>query len=129
MISSGVEKRRFSRVFFSIKDEVLGLFTHSDSEKEMITANIVNLSEGGLHFVLGRNKNKKFIGGDRLVFSEIKAKKTLEFVADIEVEIKWVLDDQYLKHVGFGCEFVNIPDAKRKEIVQLMNRLFQVGKE
>lgn len=128
MNSDGKERRKFSRVLFSIEDGVVGVFTLSGNKKESIAAFIFDLSTGGLHFILSRDENKGFSNGDHLTLSKIRGKTSLQFIADIEIEIKWILDHQYVEHIGLGCEFKNLPEAVRDQIGQFVDMCF-AGRE
>jgi hypothetical protein len=34
----------------------------------------------------------------------------LEFLINVDAEIKWLMDDQSLEFVVFGCKFLDIPE-------------------
>ena len=91
-------KRQFHRVIFSREDGVISIFKPlSDTKKLNVTAaSILNLSAGGLQFIVSKEDADGFQTGERLVFSGIKGIKDLEFSEDIEMEIMWVLELKFL---------------------------------
>ena len=112
----GPEKRRFKRTVFSIEDGIIGVFSSNDFTNDSIAASIMNLSAGGLQFILPRSSYPEIGTGDRLILREIKGTTDLKFISNLELEVKWVLDLQIFDHVGIGCEFLNVSDAIMDQI-------------
>lgn len=108
-------KRRYKRVFYSAEDRMIGFFMLPDLQGQLV-AQIMNVSVGGLHFTIKRNEMLTLRIGDRLILTKIIGSSPLRIVSNIEMEIKWILDHQMMKHVGFGCEFHNLPDSIRSHI-------------
>ena len=93
----------------------------TETPEEFIQADVMNLNEGG--FVIAVNKDTKFrdVGeGVHLTLTEIKGKTAFLNIDETEIEVKWLLQNQYLDHVGLGCEFLNTTEATRKQIRQLV---------
>ena len=112
MVEAAEEKRKFHRIFFSLVDGVAGTFTFANLLKGTVTAYIINLSEGGVGLVLPKEKNEKKIEkGETLVLTQINGIQGLEALINIETEIKWVLDNPSLEFLGFGCEFLRMPES------------------
>jgi c-di-GMP-binding flagellar brake protein YcgR len=119
MVDEKREKRRLERIFFAIEDGVTGTFIFSDlqTELDLLTANIVNLSEGGVAITLLKDDKEKKIGiGDHLILTQVKGIKELEFLTNVEAEIKWIVDNPSIKFIGFGCEFLDLPETIREKI-------------
>ena len=112
------ERRNFQRIFFSIEDGIKGKFIISSlqTELDLLTANVINLSKGGLALTISKDRGKKIKIGDHIILTEVKGIKNLEFLANVEVEVKWILDNPSLEFVGFGCEFNDIPESMREAI-------------
>ena len=70
------------------------------------------LTEG----VIRRDDGKSISVGDRLLLKKISRNDKLIFCANIELEIKWIQDVQYLGLVGIGSRFKDIPDNVREKI-------------
>ena len=110
------ERRRYKRVFYSAEDQMIGFFVYPANKQNILEAHIMNVSVGGLHFTIKRNGMISPKMGDRLILTKLMGNSSLRIVSDIEIEIKWVLDYRLLKHVGFGCEFRNLPDMIRSQL-------------
>ena len=87
----------------------------------------MNISVGGLHFTIKRNELISLKIGDRLILTKLMGNSPLQIVSDIEVEIKWVLDYQLMKHVGFGCEFRNLSDMMRTQLSNFVESGLGIG--
>ena len=129
--NNGKERRRFKRVAIPVDDGIMGFisFTRLIAD-ESIAVKIIDLSAGGLHFFLHRSSFKEISTGDHLILREIRGTNNLEFISNIEIEVKWIADHQALKHVGLGCEFLHISDEIRQQIDQFVDtmRLLEVKK-
>ena len=129
--NNGKERRRFKRVAIPVDDGIMGFISSPRLiADESIAVKIIDLSAGGLHFFLHRSCFKKISTGDHLTLKEIKGTKNLDFISNIELEVKWIADHQALKHVGLGCEFLHISDEIRQQIDQFVDtmRLLEVKK-
>jgi hypothetical protein len=104
------ERRRFRRVFFSIDDGVRGILAFSDLQRGVLAAHIINISEGGLGLALGKDKKDRIARGDPVILTHVTGIEGLEFLVNVDAEIKWIIDNPSLEFVGFGCEFVDVPD-------------------
>ena len=114
----GSERRKFKRVVFSAKDEVMGVFTFPGSATDQFTYKIADIGAGGLRFILPRDDDPRVSIGDTLFLHQIRAKTNLEFAADIELEVKWTIDHEIFQHIMIGCEFTHITEAFQKQIEQ-----------
>ncbi|MBI5592346.1 MAG: PilZ domain-containing protein [Deltaproteobacteria bacterium] len=110
------ERRCCKRVFYSAEDRMIGLFVFPGYKKKILEAHVMNISVGGLHFTIKRKEMISLKTGDRLILTKLMGNSPLRIVTDVETEIKWVLDYRLMKHVGFGCEFRNLPDMIRSQL-------------
>lgn len=115
------ERRKFQRIFFSIEDGIQGTFAFSDRQKGSLTATIINLSEGGLGLALSKDKGKRIETGDHIILAQVKGIKELECLTNVDAEVKWILDNPSLEGIGFGCEFLDIPESMRGAIQRFVN--------
>jgi len=116
----GSERRKFQRIVFSAKDEVMGAFKFSGLPDKLVSYKIADISAGGLRFILPRDDDLQISAHDTLFLREIKGKSQLEFVAGIELEVKWVMDHEMFEHLMIGSEFVTIAEDVRKQIDQFV---------
>jgi len=110
------ERRRYKRVFFSNQDDLTGILKLSDNREAFLTAFVKDLSEGGLGFAVKRDQKNKIIAGSQLTIKKIRGSEHLGFITDLKLEVIWVLDFDGLEHVGFGCRFLDMPQAFREKI-------------
>ena len=127
MNSKYEERRAYKRLLFSFKDEIVGVFTRTGDVNDLLTFNIMNISEGGLRITYKRGINLKLRKGDRLLLKKINGSKPLGFISNVTMEIRWILDNEFLDHVGFGCQFLNIPDKPRRQIRTLVEEAFELN--
>ncbi len=118
---NGPEQRRFQRAVFSIGDGVIGVFSSNGLKNDSIAASIMNLSAGGLQFILPRDTSQEIGAGDRLILREIKGTVDLELASNNELEVKWIMELQIFEYIGIGCEFLNISEATRVQIDQFVD--------
>jgi c-di-GMP-binding flagellar brake protein YcgR len=116
MIDEEKERRRFRRVFFSIDDGVKGILAFSDLQRGVLAAHIINISEGGLGLALDKDKKNRIARGDSVILTHITGIERLEFLVNVDAEIKWIMDDPSLEFVGFGCEFLDVPQPIRDAV-------------
>lgn len=62
---------------------------------------------------------KKIKKGDRIILKTVNGPKPLNFNQNIEMQVMWVLDHQFLRNVGYGCMFLNLPQEKA-ELIRIM---------
>lgn len=109
------EKRTYERIFFSREQRVEGLLSlHGDGGGLKVI--VLNLSEGGLQFIQKREHKTEIKKGDRLTLKGLVGPDPLNFMRDIELEIKWVLDHDFLAHLSYGCEFLEMPKDMQEVI-------------
>jgi c-di-GMP-binding flagellar brake protein YcgR len=117
---NGFERRKFKRIVFSAKDEVMGLFTVPGIADDRVSYKIADIGAGGLRFILPRDDDLKVSIGNTLFLHEIKGKTQLEFAADIKLEVKWTMDHEIFQHIMIGCEFIHMTEAVQKQIEQFV---------
>jgi hypothetical protein len=81
----------------------------------------MNLSTGGLQFVLERKDAEGISKDDYLTFEEVRGCESLDLCTGVEMEVKWVLDMPYLDHLGVGCEFQALPGPVKEQISQFVD--------
>ena len=120
----GKERRRFKRVAIPVDDGIMGFISSPRIiTDESIAVKITDLSAGGLHFFLHRSSFKDISSGDHLTLKKIRGTNNLDFISNIELEVKWIADHQALEHVGFGCEFLHISEEIRQQIDQFVDTM------
>jgi hypothetical protein len=116
----GKERRHCNRVFYVAEDRMVGFFVSPGNDQKILEAHIMNVSVGGIHFTIKRDGMIPLKMGDRLILTKLMGNSPLRIVSDIETEIKWVLDNRLLKHIGIGCEFRNLPDIISSQLTKFI---------
>ena len=60
---------------------------------------------------------------DIILLDKVVGNQALDFMTDLELEVKWVLDSELMENLGFGCSFCNIPESSRDRIISFMNTM------
>jgi c-di-GMP-binding flagellar brake protein YcgR len=110
------ERRRSQRIFFSIEDGIKGIVAFLDPQRGLLVAHIINVGEGGIGLAVGKDKKDKIVKGDQIILTHITGMQGLEFLINVDAEIKWILENPSLEYVLFGCEFLDIPESMRDAI-------------
>lgn len=118
---AGSEKRKFKRIVFSAKDEVMAVVTFPEKPDDPVFYKISDIGAGGLRFMLPKSDAPEIISfNDTLFLHEIKGKSPLEMVAGVQLEVRWVMHHEMLDHMVIGCEFVNIAEDVSRQIDQFV---------
>ena len=112
----GPERRKFKRIVFSARDEVIGVFTFSGSPDKRVSYKIADISAGGLRFILPRDADLKINVGDTISLHEITGKKKLEIDGDIWLEVKWTMDHDMFQHIMVGCEYIHVTEVFQEQL-------------
>ena len=116
------ERRRFKRLAFSARDEIFGEVGFPDPSVESKVLKIADIGAGGLRFIRLRTASCRLKSGDTIILQQIIGHKKLEFLAEVLLEVKWILDDSAFEHVMIGCEFSNIPPSHRQQIADFVQK-------
>jgi len=109
-------RRKYKRALFEFEDKVSGIFSIPGKSERPITAAILNLSRGGIHITVDTKDESKIKPGNILILIQIKGPSPLQYLVNIDTEVKWVLDHEIMEHIGIGCEFVNISQSSLEQI-------------
>jgi hypothetical protein len=116
MDSNGTNKRKYTRIYFSMEQEIDGVIDLSDDRNGDLRVKILNLSEGGLFFTLVKEKIEKFHEGDTVILKGMGSPNPVNFSQELVMEIKWVNDHALLENIGYGCEFVD-PQVQHVKLI------------
>ncbi|HBI16411.1 MAG TPA: hypothetical protein DDY20_13055 [Desulfobulbaceae bacterium] len=119
MDSGGADYRRYRRIYFPDELAISGLVAEVDTHKEH-QVKVLNLSEGGLFFTLAREEAGSFREKGSVLFIGLRGPDPFTFSQILNMEIKWVCDNEIMENIGFGCEFVDPPSGFVKQIRDLV---------
>jgi c-di-GMP-binding flagellar brake protein YcgR len=115
----GKERRRYKRRVI-VEDGVVGIFHFRGAKEELVTAKIMDLSEGGMQLAVKRVDSKGIAVGKQLVLMEIKGLADFKAVAGVELEVKWIVGPPSFDNIGVGCEIINISKKFREQVRQFV---------
>ncbi|MEZ4600492.1 MAG: PilZ domain-containing protein [Syntrophotaleaceae bacterium] len=128
MATESVDRRKHGRAYFSIEDNIKGLFIFVRETEIFFSASILNVSRGGLHFSL--NKEMRIFPkiGDKLRLVKLEGEAALDIELNIELEVQWILDHETLDHIGCGCEFIYVSKAGQDRLSDFIDSQY-VGRQ
>ena len=115
------EERRLSkRILFTVEDGIVGIFNPPGNGGEPITANVMDISAGGVKLIFKPILDNKIKEGDRLVLSEIRGSTNSQVVINIDTEVKWITEDELSDNIGLGVEFLNVLEDERDHLDEMV---------
>jgi hypothetical protein len=127
MVEDSHENRRSRRHYFNPEENITGVFYIKELDKR-VTLKIANICNGGLYFSSKRGQTIDHLKNSSIFLEEIKGRSALSFTDNIQLVIRWVLDKDVLQHVGFGCQFINLPKEIFKQIDSFVEAEVDNGK-
>jgi c-di-GMP-binding flagellar brake protein YcgR len=116
------EKRKETRVYFSPGENICGVFVFPDFGQFSFSALILDLSLGGIHFILKREEWNSLEPGRQLVLARLSQGD--DFLCDraMPLTVRWVLDHPMVSNVSVGCEFDGLEEDGRKILQSFLAR-------
>ena len=113
------ERRKYRRVFFKKEDAIAASFTFPGIQEEPVDADVMNLSEEGVCLTYRKKPAIKIKKDDILILTQFKGlTPDIEF-DELEIEVKWVMDQDFFEHEQIGCKILNASDSLREQIRQI----------
>ncbi len=107
------EQRKYPRIFFPGEEVALAKIVPAGGE-ESFDVRLLNVSEGGIGFHCKRSAGIQVKVNDLLQLIGIIGHPHLGAVSDLSMQVRWVMDEEYLDHVAVGCEFIDLDDHNRE---------------
>ena len=114
------ERRQSKRVVFTVEDGIVGVFNPTGNNGEPVTANVMDISSGGVKFIFKPILENKIKQGDRLVLSEIRGSSSSHVIINIDSEVKWITEDELSDNIGLGVEFLDVLEDGREQIDEMV---------
>ena len=77
---------------------------------------LLNISEGGIGLQCKRSVGDWIKVNVPLQLLAIVGHPHLANIADLSMEVRWVMDEEYLDHMVVGCKFINLDDHDRRQL-------------
>jgi c-di-GMP-binding flagellar brake protein YcgR len=123
------KQRRYTRIFFSDSEKAGGVISPMMDQDKSFPSSILNISEGGLQFNQKRQEYRGLQPGDMLLLRRIIGLQELIGLANIPMQIKWVMDNEYLDHVVMGVAFTELTDSQRQPLQSFINTCLTLHQE
>jgi c-di-GMP-binding flagellar brake protein YcgR len=114
-------KRCHTRIYFGGPNRISGIISAVENLEISFSSSILNLSEGGLQFNQKRSEYRGLQKGDTLILRRIIGLHELVSLADIPMQIMWLMDNEYLDHVVMGVAFTKLTDSQRRTLQSFVN--------
>ncbi len=118
MGSSFVEKRSSPRTFFNNGEKIAAAINGSGGEPFFV--DILNISSGGLQLSQKRNGGRVLQPGDHLTLMGLNGLAELQDVEEVRMEVRWVIDQNFLDIVSAGCQFQDMSRRDQQKIQRLV---------
>jgi len=110
------DRRKYKRYIFTPEDGIVGVFYPPDDGGKPVTAEVINLSEGGIQLTFKPILKNRIHEGDRLLLTEIRGKTSSQVIINIDTEVRWISEDKLSNEIGIGCEFQEILKKNKNKI-------------
>ena len=113
------EQRKYRRVALTVEDGYFGTF-HLGNEKTLV-APILSLSAGGLQFALPKAKEDQIEEGQRIHLKQLSGTVQLNFLSDLNVEVRWKRPGETPEYLSVGCEIIDLSDSLRDQVIKFVD--------
>ncbi len=117
---NGPERRKFKRILFTVEDGIIGTLILPGNKREKITAQVINISQGGISLTFKPILNQKIKEGDRLLLTSLQSNKSNQVIINVDTEIKWISESELSDQIGTGCAFVDLLADEKKRINEMV---------
>lgn len=104
---NATENRRYRRVYFDPADWMMATFEPVKLGDPPFHGQVINISMNGLAFQLLDDITLR--PGDILILTYLDGRLPITFSGRLQLQVKWVMANNFFKHVAVGCEFINPP--------------------
>jgi c-di-GMP-binding flagellar brake protein YcgR len=118
MTQSYEEKRNTPRIYFE-NDEKISAAHNGIAEPFFV--DVLNLSSGGMQFSQSRAKSVPVKVGDHLSLIGLNGLNGLGEISDVTMEVRWVIDQDFLGVISAGCQFLDMSDKHQQQIQQMID--------
>jgi hypothetical protein len=117
MKKHSVDLRKYTRVFFGIKEHVDG--TVSVDADRQVPVRFINLSAGGINFICDRVNARHFTKGFVVALNP-KRTGLLSFLDNAECEVRYMLTVECIPLATIGCQFMKLPDMALDKVRKIV---------
>ncbi len=115
----GRDKRQHKRYIFP-NDENMTIKVCLAGKSGPVEARLLNVSVGGMGIAAIKGHLDGIEEDSELLIESLTGIPQLQSLREVQLKVRWVLDHLPFDNLGIGCEFVNLHDKGREEIVKLV---------
>lgn len=119
MSQSYEEKRSTPRIFFESTEKIAAAINGVGNP---FSADVLNLSSGGLQFSQERVHAVVIKPGDRLKLLGLAGLAELHGIGDVTMEVRWIIDQSFLGVISAGCQFIDLSEEFQQKIEQVVTQ-------
>ena len=112
----GIERRLYPRAYFTISDDVFAVFELPGPDKMSLSTNVLSLSEGGISFIGQKETLQELQLEEELFLSRVFEPENLQFLHQIPMAVRHIIDDIEMEHVICGCQFLSMTELQRVKL-------------
>jgi c-di-GMP-binding flagellar brake protein YcgR len=113
------EKRQYRRLTLAMEDGFFGTFQLADGET--LVAPVLSLSAGGLHFALPAAKQDVVAEGARMHLKKLVGTVKLNFLEEIDVEIRWKEKANRSDYLFVGCKLMDLSESVIDQVIKFVD--------
>ncbi len=110
------EKRRHHRIIFKEPKKIAALVSLLDQEQEneAVASSILNMSAGGIQISVERSALDNVWRGREILLHCVSGLPELLELADVPMQVVWVMDNEYLDHILIGAAFAALSEEQER---------------
>ncbi|MGR0482828.1 MAG: PilZ domain-containing protein [Candidatus Electronema sp. V4] len=110
------EKRRHHRIIFKEPKKIAALVSLLDQEqeREAVASSILNMSAGGIQISVERSALDNVWRGREILLHCVSGLPELLELADVPMQVVWVMDNEYLDHILIGAAFAALSEEQER---------------
>ncbi|MGX9727421.1 MAG: PilZ domain-containing protein [Candidatus Electronema sp. VV] len=110
------EKRRHHRIIFKEPKKIAALVSLLDQEQESeaVASSILNMSAGGIQISVERSALDNVWRGREILLHCVSGLPELLELADVPMQVVWVMDNEYLDHILIGAAFAALSEEQER---------------
>jgi hypothetical protein len=116
------ERRKHQRRTFSDPNRPLAELQFFPASLQVFTAQLKDIGEGGIGFIIQRAPQVTLDTGTRLILRRFPKSPALSFLQNLPLEIVWLFDFKSLEQIAFGCRFIEPKSLLSERIRQFVSQ-------
>ncbi len=117
------DRREQKRYIFS-KEENATMMVSVNGSQRSIENSLLNVSEGGMGLAADKGVAQDIEVGSELHVVSLKGAPDLQRLQKVSLSVRWITKHEAFDHLCIGCEFCNLPEEARMEIVALVEKAY-----